>query len=182
MKKIAIASLIALASVTSMAADYLSFDIDHVRDMTTKQLSTAEYLRAGKEIAGLQFGIQDRTAVYQGGGGTFTSIETTVGKNIGIVQPYVGLGYDNGVSGKPTSHYNYGLLGAQVGVKAGPGFALVGAKTRVNDAGSTNPKQSVAYATYSIPVAKGVAVNINASKSYQTITENAYGLGVGFSF
>ena len=42
--------------------------------------------------------------------------------------------------------------------------------------------QTVAFGTYSYPVAKGVAVNLNLSKSYQDIKENTYGLGVGFSF
>jgi hypothetical protein len=180
MKKIVLASLIAL-SLGASAADFVSVDVDHVRDATTKQISTAEYVRAGKEIAGLQFGLQERTGIYHNGAGTFTSLETTVGKSIGPVTPYVGYGYDNGVSGKPASKYDYGLVGANVGVKAGPGFALAGIKTRVNW-NDANPKQTVAFGTYSVPVTKGVAVNLNLSKSYQTITENAYGLGVSFNF
>ena len=180
MKKIVLASLIAL-SLGASASDFVSVDVDHVRDVTTKQISTAEYVRAGKEIAGLQFGLQERTGIYHNGAGTFTSLETTVGKSIGPVTPYVGYGYDNGVSGKPASKYDYGLVGANVGVKAGPGFALAGIKTRVNW-NDANPKQTVAFGTYSVPVTKGVAVNLNLSKSYQTITENAYGLGVSFNF
>jgi len=180
MKKIVLTSLIAL-SLGASAADFVSVDVDHVRDATTKQISTAEYVRAGKEIAGLQFGLQERTGIYHNGAGTFTSLETTVGKSIGPVTPYVGYGYDNGVSGKPASKYDYGLVGANVGVKAGPGFALAGIKTRVNW-NDANPKQTVAFGTYSVPVTKGVAVNLNLSKSYQTITENAYGLGVSFNF
>jgi len=180
MKKIVLTSLIAL-SLGASAADFVSVDVDHVRDATTKQISTAEYVRAGKEIAGLQFGLQERTGIYHNGAGTFTSLETTVGKSIGPVTPYVGYGYDNGVSGKPASRYDYGLVGANVGIKAGPGFALAGVKTRVNW-NDANPKQTVAFGTYSVPVTKGVAVNLNLSKSYQTITENAYGLGVSFNF
>jgi hypothetical protein len=180
MKKIVLASLIAL-SLGASAADFVSVDVDHVRDSKSKQISTAEYVRAGKEIAGLQLGLQERTGIYHNGAGTFTSLEGTVGKTIGPITPYVGLGYDNGVSGKPSTKYNYGLVGVNTGLKAGPGFALVGLKTRVNW-DSANPKQTVAFGTYSVPVTKGVAVNLNLSKSYQTITENAYGLGIGFSF
>ena len=180
MKKIVLTSLIAL-SLGASAADFVSVDVDHVRDATTKQISTAEYVRAGKEIAGLQFGLQERTGIYHNGAGTFTSLETTVGKSIGPVTPYVGYGYDNGVSGKPASKYDYGLVGANVGVKAGPGFALAGIKTRVNWTAS-NPKQTVAWGTYAVPVAKNVSIDLNVSKSYQTITENAYGLGVSFNF
>ena len=180
MKKIVLTSLIALSLGTS-AADFVSVDVDHVRDATTKQISTAEYVRAGKEIAGLQLGLQSRTGIYHNGAGTFSSLETTVGKAIGPVTPYVGYGYDNGVSGKPASRYDYGLVGANFGVKAGPGFALAGVKTRVNWTAS-NPKQTVAWGTYAIPVAKNVSIDLNVSKSYQTITENAYGLGVSFNF
>ena len=180
MKKIVLTSLIAL-SLGASAADFVSVDVDHVRDATTKQISTAEYVRAGKEIAGLQLGLQSRTGIYHNGAGTFSSLETTVGKAIGPVTPYVGYGYDNGVSGKPASRYDYGLVGANVGVKAGPGFALAGIKTRVNW-NDANPKQTVAFGTYAVPVAKNVSIDLNLSKSYQTITENAYGLGVSFNF
>ena len=181
MKKIAIATLIALTAVVSMAADFVAYDVDHVKDTTNKAISTAEYIRAGKEVAGLQLGLQGRTGISHTNAGTFSSLETTVGKNIGMFTPYVGYGYDNGVSGKPASKYDYGLVGVNASTKAGPGFALAGVKTRVNW-NDANPKQTVAWATYSIPVAKSVSINLNASKSYQTITENAYGLGVGFSF
>ena len=181
MKKIALATVLSIASLAAMATDFVSYDVDHVKDIKNKAISSAEYIRAGKDVAGLQLGLQGRTGIYHNGAGTFSSLETTVGKAIGPVTAYVGYGYDNGVSGKPVSKYDYGLVGVNTGMKAGPGFALAGVKTRVNW-DSKNPKQTVAWATYSIPVAKGVAININASKSYQTITENAYGLGLGFSF
>ena len=180
MKKIALASLISLAFAAS-AADFVAYDVDHVKDTTTKAISTAEYIRAGKDIAGLQLGLQGRTGIYHNNNGTFSSLETTVGKSIGPVTPYVGYGYDNGVSGNPASRYDYGLVGANVGIKAGPGFALAGVKTRVNWTAS-NPKQTVAWGTYAVPVAKNVSIDLNVSKSYQTITENAYGLGVSFNF
>ena len=67
--------------------------------------------------------------------------------------------------------------------KIGPGFAFVGVKTRV---GSTQDgprtKQTVAFGTYSLPVIKNVDLNLNVSKSYQTIQENAVGLGLAFRF
>ena len=64
----------------------------------------------------------------------------------------------------------------------GPGFLLTGIKTRVGSTEAVNTKQTVGFATYSIPVAKGVAVNLNASRSGQDIKENAWGLGLGFAF
>jgi hypothetical protein len=129
----------------------------------------------------LQFVIQQRTGIYQNGGGTFTSLETTVGKSLGPIMPYVGYGYDNGLSGKPATKYDYGIIGANAGMPVGIGYALAGIKTRVNWT-DTNPKQTVAWGTYSVPVAKSVSINLNVSKSYQTITENAYGLGIGLKF
>jgi hypothetical protein len=99
---------------------------------------------------------------------------------MGMFTPFVGVGFDmnkNGVG----QQYNYGLVGATTALKVGPGLAIGGVKTRINDQ-SYKPTQSVAFATYSIPVTKGVALNVNASKSYEQISENAYGLGLTFGF
>jgi len=74
------------------------------------------------------------------------------------------------------------LIGATTGFKAGPGFALVGVKTRVASTEESMTNQTLAFGTYSIPVANKVSLNINASKSYQDIKENAWGLGLGFAF
>lgn len=181
MKKLAIVSLVSLAFAAS-AADFVSVDVDQVKDVTTKAVSQAQYIRAGKEIGGLQFGLQSRTAVANSGG-MFNSIEGTVGKAVGAITPFVGVGYDNGANGAVKKDYTYGLVGATAGLPVGPGYALVGAKTRI---GSNEPghdtKQTVAFTTYSIPVAKSVAVNVNVSKSYQDIKENAYGLGLTVKF
>jgi hypothetical protein len=59
---------------------------------------------------------------------------------------------------------------------------LAGVKTRVGTTAATETKQSVVFGTYSIPVVKNVALNINASKSYQDIQENAWGLGLNVRF
>ena len=163
------------------AADFVSVDVDHVKDTASKQISNAQYVRAGKEIGGLQFGLQSRTARYNDNTGMFNSLELTAGKSVGGVTPFVGLGYDNAKNGKAGDQYSYGLVGATAGAGVGPGFALAGAKTRVNW-DSANPKQTVVFGTYSVPVAKNVAVNLNVSRSYQTITEKAYGAGISVGF
>lgn len=181
MKKIAIASLIALSFAAS-AADFVSVDVDHVKDVTTKAVSQAQYIRAGKEIGGLQFGLQSRTAVANSGG-MFNSIEGTVGKSVGVLTPFVGVGYDNGANGAAKKDYTYGLVGATAGLSVGPGYALTGLKTRIgsNEVGA-DTKQTVVFTTYSVPVAKSLAVNFNVSKSYQDIKENAYGVGLTVRF
>lgn len=180
MKKFAIASLLALSAMASQAADFVSVDVDNVTGRKGQTNSTAQYIRAGKEIGGIQFGLQGRTAQLDNNGGTLSSVEATAGKNLGGFTPYAGVGHDNGLNGN--SPYNYALVGGQFGTKVGPGFALAGVKTRVGSTEHNMTHQTIAYGTYSIPVAKQVALNLNVSRSYQDIKENAVGLGLGFSF
>jgi len=179
MKKFAFASLLALASFAS-SAQYVSVDVDHVKT-NRGQESSAQYVRAGKTIGGIDFGLQSRTGVGNKGG-MFTSLEVTAGSKMGPVAPFVGVGYDNGFNGSPAGSYTYGLIGATAGTKVGPGFAFGGVKTRVGTSAKVETKQTVAFATYSLPLAKNIALNVNASKSYQDIKETSYGLGIGFGF
>lgn len=179
MKKIAFASLLALAAV-SASAQYVSVDVDHVKTKSGQE-SSAQYVRAGKNIGGIDFGLQSRTGVGNQGG-MFNSLEVTAGNKLGPVAPFVGVGYDNGFNGAPAGSYTYGLIGATAGAKVGPGFAFGGVKTRVGTSAKVETKQTVAFATYSIPVAKKISLNLNASRSYQDIKETAYGVGLGFGF
>jgi hypothetical protein len=183
MKKIL--AILAFATFgTAFAADYLSVDVDAVKGVNGASDSTAQYVRAGKGFGDYQLGLQSRTANVSGGG-LLNSLELTAANNklnvVGIT-PFVGVGYDNGFNGASGGSYQYGLLGATYGRPVGPGFTLLGVKTRVGSTESNRTKQSVVFATYSLPVTKSVAVNLNVSKSYQDIQENAYGLGLGFSF
>lgn len=180
MKKLAIAALASLA-FASMAADYASVDVDHVKSNAGYASSQAQYVRVGKEVSGLQLGVQDRTSTSSAGG-TYHSLETTVGKSIAGFTPFVGMGFDNGLNGGKGADFRYTLAGVTTGTGVGPGYLLGGLKTRLTSSEATMTHQTVAFGTYSIPVTKGVALNINASKSYQDIKENAYGVGVGFSF
>jgi hypothetical protein len=180
MKKIAIATLAALAFAAS-AADYASVDVERVTDRVTQAKSVAEYVRVGKEIGGVQYGLQSRTSRPVSGGTMFNSLEVTAGKNVGAFQPFVGIGYDNGTNGALNGQYQYGLVGVTTGLPVGPGYLLGGIKTRVNW-DHNNPKQTVEFATYSIPVAQKVSLNLNASRSGQTIKERALGVGIGIGF
>ena len=182
MKKI-LAILALAATSTAFAADYLSVDVDNVLGRDGAGDSTAQYIRAGKGFGNYQLGLQGRTATLSDNSGILSSVEATVANNkIGVagITPFVGVGHDNGFNGG--TPYNYGLVGATYGRPVGPGFLLLGAKTRVGTTAATETKQSVAFTTYSIPVAKGVSLNLNASRSYQDIKEDAFGLGLGFSF
>ena len=180
MKKIF--AILALAITgTAFAADYVSVDVDHVKSNSGYASSQAQYVRAGKEVGGLQLAVQSRTSVSSAGG-MYNSLETTVGKNVAGFTPFVGVGFDNGLNGAKNGDFRYTLTGVTTGTPALGGYVLGGVKTRLTSTEATMTHQTVAFGTYSYPVAKGVAVNLNLSKSYQDIKENAYGLGVGFSF
>jgi len=183
MKKIL--AILALATFGSaFAADYVSVDVDSVKGLEGARNSIAQYVRAGKGFGDYQLGLQSRTAVFSGGG-MLNSLEATVANNkvskFGVT-PFVGVGYDNGFNGVKNGNYTYGLVGATTGMKVGLGYALLGVKTRVGSNEAVQTKQTVAFGTYSIPVANKVSLNLNASKSYQTIKEDAVGLGLTFSF
>lgn len=183
MKKIFAILALALTG-TAFAADYASVDVDSVHGLKGAKDSTAQYVRAGKGFGDYQLGLQSRTATIDGGG-LLNSLEVTMANNrikLAGITPFVGIGHDNGFNGAAHAGYNYGLVGATTGAKIGPGFALVGVKTRVGSTENVATKQTVAFATYSIPLAKKVTLNFNASKSYQNIKEDAFGLGIGFNF
>jgi hypothetical protein len=183
MKKIL--AILALATFGSaFAADYVSVDVDNVKGLKGASDSTAQYVRAGKGFGDYQLGLQSRTATVKGGG-MLNSLEITAANNkVGFagVTPFVGVGHDNGFNGANNGQYTYGLVGATTGIKVGPGFALLGVKTRVGSDEAVRTKQTVAFGTYSIPVANKVSLNLNASKSYQTIKEDSLGLGLTFNF
>ena len=182
MKKIF--AILALAlSGTAFAVDFVSVDVDHVQGRKGAHDSTAQYVRAGKGFGDYQVNLQSRSA-RRDDGLVLNSLEvTTSNKNVSAlgITPFVGVGHDNGFDRGQS--YNYGLVGATYGKPVGPGFLLLGAKTRVGsteDAART--KQTVGFATYSIPVAKNVAFNLNASRSGQDIKEKAFGAGLTFNF
>ena len=182
MKKIFAILALALGS-TAFAADYVSVDVDNVLGRDGAKDSTAQYIRAGKEIGGIQFGLQGRTATMKDNSGMLSSVEVTAAKSsisIAGITPFVGVGHDNGFNaGTP---YNYGLVGATTGAKIGPGFLLAGVKARAGSTEKDMTQQTIVFGTYSIPVANKVSLNLNVSRSYRDIKEDAYGLGLGFSF
>jgi hypothetical protein len=109
------------------------------------------------------------------------SVEGTVGKSMGPINVFGGVGYDNGFNGAKGTNYQYGLLGASAGVPVGAVYAFGGMKTRVNW-DSANPKQTVAFAGVSYPLTKSVSVELDVSRSYQDIKEKAAGVGVRVNF
>lgn len=182
MKKI-LAILALTISSSAFAVDFVSVDVENVKGRNGGTDSTAQYVRAGKGFGNYQVNLQSRTARFTDGV-VVNSLETTVANskvNVLGITPFVGAGHDNGFNGGQS--FNYGLVGATYGRPVGPGFLLLGAKTRVGSTeDASRTKQTVGFATYSIPVAKNVAVNLNASRSGQDIKEKAFGMGLTFNF
>lgn len=184
MKKFAIAMLTAL-SFGAFAADFVSVSVEHVTDRVTDAKSTVQYVRAGKEINGLQYGLQSRTGRSNDGTGLYSSLEGTVGKNLQVagltVKPFVGLARDltkNGAS----EPYTYGVVGVNAGAPLLGGYAFAGVKTRAGSTQDTRTKQTLTYAEYSYPVAKNLSVSAGVSRSAQDIKERAFSVGVSVGF
>ena len=178
MKKTIVTLATALSAMTVSAANFVSLDVDRVKDDKTGVVSHAQYVRAGVDAFGLNLGLQARTAAFEGGG-MVNSVEGTVGKQLGLLNVFGGLGHDNGFNGGRS--FQYGLLGGSVGMPFGPVYAFAGAKTRVNW-NDRNPNQTVAFAGVSRNLTKSVSVNANWSQSRQDIKETSWGLGVRVGF
>jgi hypothetical protein len=180
MKKLAIAAAIAAASSLAQAANFVSVDMDRVTDTKTKVQSTAQYVRAGYDAGGLNYGLQVRTATFENSG-MLNSVEGTVGKGFGPLTPFAGVGHDNGFNGAAGKDYQYGLVGVSTGRPIGPVYGFAGVKTRVNFQSNT-PNQSVAWAGVSYPLTKAISASLSVSASREDIKENAVGFGLRVGF
>ena len=182
MKKLLIASALVLASGAASAANFVQIEQENVQARQNGDAdSKATYLRAGKDIGDYSLGFQSRTARFSTAS-IANSLEATVAnKNVSVagITPFVGMGHDFGGTG---AGFNYGLVGATTGVKVGPGFALVGVKTRVLRQNDADPKQTVGFVSYNVPVAKDVAFNVGLSRSGQDIKERGVSAGLSFAF
>jgi hypothetical protein len=176
---VTIATLIALSS--AHAGNYVQIEQEKVTGRNGATNSEATYLRAGKDLGNYSLGLQARTARFDTNS-IASSLEATVSnKNVSVlgITPFVGVGHD---FGSTSAGYNYGLVGASTGAKIGPGFAYTGIKTRVLRQNASDPKQTVGFVGYNVPVTKDVAVNVGVSRSGQDIKENGVSAGVTFSF
>lgn len=184
MKKIFAIAALALSGA-AFAADYVDVAVEHVTDRVSSAKSTVQYVRAGKEISGIQYGLQSRTARSNDGTGLYSSLEGTVGKNLQVaglnVTPFVGAGRDFSKNGA-SEPYSYGLVGASAGKAVLGGYAMAGVKTRVGSTETTNTKQTVTFAQFAYPVAKNIAVTAGVSRSAQDIKERAFSVGVSVGF
>ena len=182
MKKLLVATLVAM-SFGAQAANFVQVEQEHVSGRKGADGSEVSYVRFGKDIGDYSLGVQSRTARFNAGG-IANSLEVTgSNKNVSAlgITPFVGVGHDFGGS-TVGSDYTYGLVGATAGAKIGTGFALVGVKTRVGSDEATRTKQTVTFASYSVPVAKDTSVNVGVSRSAQDIKEKGVSVGVSFGF
>lgn len=179
MKKIF--AILALAvSSTAFAANFVQLEQENVTGRQGAGNSDVTYLRAGKDVGNYGLGLQSRTARF-GDRSIANSLEATIAnKTVSAfgITPFVGVGHDF-ANGKDS--FNYGLVGATTGFKAGPGFVLAGAKTRVG-VSAGEPKQTVGFASYNLPVAKDVILSAGLSRSGQDIKEKGVSVGLSFGF
>ena len=184
MKKNLIVAALILSS-SAFAGDFVSVSVDHLTDRKTNADSTVQYVRAGKEINGIQAGLQSRNARSNDGTGIKSSLEFYLGKNYTVsstsVTPYIGTGYDNGKNGASDAQYTYGVVGVTATKKLSAGSVGLGYKTRVNWDHS-KPAQTITSISYSYPVAKQVSLTAGVSRSAQDIKERATSVGIGFTF
>ena len=181
MRKLVIASALALASLAASAANFVQIEQEHVNGRDGGVDSKATYLRAGKDVGNYSLGFQSRTARFNNNSIANSMEATVANKNISVlgITPFVGVGHDFGGT---AAGFNYGLVGATTGAKIGPGFALVGVKTRVMRQNDTDPKQTVGFVSYSVPVSKDVAFNVGVSRSGEDIKEQGVSAGLTFAF
>ena len=180
MKKLLIATL-ATVAFAAQAANFVQVEQENVIGRQGQGDSAVTYMRAGKDIGNYSLGLQSRTARFDAGG-IANSLEATVANSkVSVlgVKPFVGIGHDFGSSTQ--SGYNYGLVGGTAGTKVGPGFALVGLKTRV-DTNANDPKQTVGWVSYAYPLNKNVSLTVGASRSGQDIKERGVSAGVSIGF
>lgn len=173
-------ALVAFIALSAQAGGSVQVEQEHVIGRAGGANSEVTYLRAGKDFGNYSLGLQARNARFSTNS-IASSLEATVSnKSVSAfgITPFVGVGHD---FGSTTNGYNYGLVGATTGAKIGPGYAYAGAKTRVR-ASTTDPKQTVGFAGYSVPVAKDIAVNVGLSRSGQDIKERGASVGVSFGF
>ena len=172
-------------SFGAFAADYVSVAVDHVTNRGDSSKSTVQYVRAGKEINGIQYGLQSRTARADDASGLYSSLEGYVGKNYSVagmtVSPFVGAGRDLTKNGA-NEPFTYGLIGATVGKPMFGGYAMAGVKTRSGTTAASETKQTVTFASYAYPVAKSVSLVAGVSRSAQDIKERAVSIGVQVGF
>lgn len=178
LKKTLLALGLAAVALTTHAANFVSVDVERVKDDTSGVISNAQYVRAGVDALGLNLGLQVRTAAFDGGG-MVNSMEGTVAKGMGPLSVFGGVGHDNGFNGGRA--FQYGLVGASTGMPLGPVFVFGGVKTRLNW-DDMNPKQTVAFAGVSKNVTKDVSLSVGVGKSYQDIKESSWGVGLRVGF
>lgn len=179
MKKYLLA--LGLAVSTSVAlANGVSVDTEWVKDSKTDAKSQATYVRAGTSMAGMNVGLQARTQVWDRGG-MVNSLEGSVGRSMGPLNVFAGVGHDNGLNGGVNKSFQYGFVGAGLTVPMGPIAAFTGVKTRLNWE-DTAPDQTVAFVGVGYNLNKKLSVNLSVSRSYQDIKEEAVGLGLKLHF
>jgi uncharacterized SAM-dependent methyltransferase len=178
-KSVIVIILSTLTNVVS-AADYVSVGLSNSKDVITGKYSDVQYIRAGKEINGLQYDLQSRVALNSSKA-MFNSIDVTVGKSFGNITPFIGVGKTESVAVTGFRSYKYGVVGAKTVINLGLGTASLGLKTRFLNT-ETNTDETILYTSYSVPLTNTVSLGLNLSKTYQDIKKEEVGINLNIKF
>ena len=176
MKKI-LGALALVAFVGSAnAANFIELSYDNVNADPSSKDGTAQTIRAGKDAAGLNFGLQVKTRTIDSGG-IKNTVEVNVGKEFNlagiVVKPFAGVGHDNG-TGSTGSGFEYGLVGLAAGTKVSVFNVGALVKNRINWQNNT-PEQTVVNAFVGYPITKDFEARVNIGQSFRDIKEKTIG-------
>ena len=180
MKKTLFAIALSAAAVSASAADFVELAVDNSHATPAAYNNTAQIIRAGKDYAGLNFGVQVKTMVINAGG-LKNDVQLSVGKQFGAFKPFVGLGHDNGTNGMIGKEIDYGFVGVTAGTRVGA-FNVGGmVKSRVNYE-KNRPEQNVVAVSVGYPLNKDFEVRANFGQSFRDIQEKTAGLSLVAKF
>jgi len=176
MKKTLLATALLASVVSASAAGFVELAVDNGRVTPSSFNNTSQIIRAGKDYAGLNFGVQVKTMVIDTGG-LKNDVQLQVGKQFGALRPFVGVGHDNGTNGMVGKDFNYGFVGVTTGTRVGA-FNVGGIiKSRVNYE-KTSPEQTAIGVSVGYPLNKDFEVRASLGQSFRDIKEKSTGVSL----
>jgi hypothetical protein len=180
MKKTLFATALLASAVSASAAGFVELAIDNSHATPAAFNNTAQVIRAGKDYAGLNFGVQVKTMTINTGG-LKNDVQLSVGKQFGAFKPFVGLGHDNGTNGMLGKEIDYGFVGVSTGTRIA-GLNVGGVvKSRVNYE-KNRPEQTVVGIAVGYPLNKDFELRANFGQSFRDIKEKTAGVSLVAKF
>lgn len=189
MNKTVIALAIAAAAGSAQAQNSVSFGMDRVKNEASGLTTNNQTLRANFGVAGFDLGVNARSVLRSsvditpaniGSLAALTDrIETTLGRKVGPLNVYGGVGHESALAGG--NSWQYGVVGARTSFNLGAVSAYAGGQTRVNWENSA-PEQATAFAGVAYSLTKNVGLTAGVTKSYRDLKETSYGAALQVKF